>query len=184
MRDVAGRFGAGQVQHLGDDPDRKRGAARLARLVTQQAFDALLSVSHLPAPDRRSTGARAPRHFLNRQMIGRTKHNLRPPHMFERAIAIRDDGQQMLAIFGGRKDTDGLSHAHRLAHSAPFCESSDCVTAPAAKFAKKFGPPENKDAMAARLASAQEDGKKPLKYATIIRITGRLGLTFSLEMAR
>jgi hypothetical protein len=39
-------------------------------------------------------------------MIGRTKHNLRPPHMFERAIAIRDDGQQTLAIFGGWKDTD------------------------------------------------------------------------------
>jgi hypothetical protein len=41
---------------------------------------------------------------------------MRAPHMFERAIAIRDDGQQTLAIFGGRKDTDGLSHARRLAH--------------------------------------------------------------------
>ena len=76
MRRVARGLGAGQVQHLGNDPDRKRRAARLARLVTQQAFDALLSVSHLPAPDRRSTDARAPRHFLNRQKIGRTKHNL------------------------------------------------------------------------------------------------------------
>jgi hypothetical protein len=37
----------------------------------------------------------------------------------QRAIAIRDDRQQMLAIFGGRKDTDGLSHAHRLAHPLP-----------------------------------------------------------------
>jgi hypothetical protein len=36
--------------------------------------------------------------------------------MFERAIAIRDDGQQTLAIFGGWKDTDRLSHGHRLAH--------------------------------------------------------------------
>jgi len=54
-------LGADQVQHLGDDPDRKRRAARLARLIAQQAFDALLSVSRLPAPDRRSTGARAPR---------------------------------------------------------------------------------------------------------------------------
>jgi len=40
--------------------------------------------------------------------------------MFERAIAIRDDGQQTLTIFGGRKDTDGLSHAHRLAHPHEF----------------------------------------------------------------
>ena len=105
MRRVARGLGAGQVQHLGDDPDGKRRAARLARLIAQQAFDALLSVSCLPAPDRRSTGARAPRHFLNRQTISRIEHNLRPPHMFERAIAIRDDGQQTLTIFGGRKDT-------------------------------------------------------------------------------
>ena len=116
MRRVARGLGAGQVQHLGDDPDGKRRAARLARLIAQQAFDALLSVSCLPAPDRRSTGARAPRHFLNRQTISRIEHNLRPPHMFERAIAIRDDGQQTLTIFGGRKDTDGLSHTHRIAH--------------------------------------------------------------------
>ena len=42
--------------------------------------------------------------------------DVRPLHMFERAIAIRDDGQQTLTIFGGRKDTDGLSHTHRIAH--------------------------------------------------------------------
>lgn len=78
----------------------------------------------------------------------------------------------------------------------------------AAKFAKKlgFGPAENKDATAARLASAQEDGKKALedivipflrevvakfpdnrfflKYETTIRIIDRLGLIFTLEMAR
>ena len=61
-------------------------------------------------------GARMPRVFLHRQAFGRKKDNVRPLHMFERAIAIRDDGQQTLAIFGGRKDTDGLSHTHRIAH--------------------------------------------------------------------
>ena len=116
MRGVARRLGAGQVQNLGDDLGRKRSAARLARLVAQQAFDTLLGVSRLPAPDRGSADARAPRHFLHGQAVGRTKDNVRPLHMFERAIAIRDDGQQTLTIFGGRKDTDGLSHAHRLAH--------------------------------------------------------------------
>jgi hypothetical protein len=40
--------------------------------------------------------------------------------MFERAIAIRRDGQQTLTIFGRRNDTDGLSHAHRLAHPHEF----------------------------------------------------------------
>ncbi len=39
-----------------------------------------------------AASARAPRHFLDRQAVGRTKDNVRPPHMFERAIAIRDDG--------------------------------------------------------------------------------------------
>ncbi len=39
----------------------------------------------------------------------------------------------------------------------------------AAKFAKKFGfgPTENKDATAARLASAQEDGKKAFEDIVI-----------------
>ena len=116
MRGVAGRFGARQVHNLGDDLGRKRSAARLARPVAQQAFDALLGVSRLPAPDRGSADARAPRHFLHGQAVGRTKDNARPLHMFEWTIAIRDDGQQTLTILGGRKDTDGLSHAHRLAH--------------------------------------------------------------------
>ena len=44
----------------------------------------------------------------------------RPLHMFERAIAIRHDGQQTLTIFGRRKDTDGLNHAHRLTHPHEF----------------------------------------------------------------
>jgi hypothetical protein len=73
MRGVARRLGAGQVHNLGDDFGRKRSAAGLARPVAQQAFDTLLGVSRLPAPDRGSADARAPRHFLHRQAVGRTK---------------------------------------------------------------------------------------------------------------
>jgi hypothetical protein len=120
MRGVARRLGAGQVHNLGDDPGRKRSAAGFARLVAEQTIDALLRVSRLPAPDRGSADARAPRHFLHRQAVGRTKDDVRPPHMFEWAIAIRDNGQQTLTIFAGRKDTDGLSHAHRLADPPEF----------------------------------------------------------------
>jgi hypothetical protein len=58
--------------------------------------------------------------FLHRQAVGGTKDDVRPLHMLERAITIRDDGQQTLTIFGGRKDTDGLSHARRLAHPPEF----------------------------------------------------------------
>src|SRR5271157_3204161 len=61
-------------------------------LSRSRPYYTLLGVSRLPAPDRRSADARASRHFLHRQAVGRTKDNVRPPHMFERAIAIRDDG--------------------------------------------------------------------------------------------
>jgi len=44
-RGVARRLGAGQVHNLGDDLGRKRSTAGFARLVAQQAIDALLSVS-------------------------------------------------------------------------------------------------------------------------------------------
>jgi hypothetical protein len=60
------------------------------------------------------------RSMIHRQAVGRTKDDVRPLHMFEWAVAIRDDGQQTLTIFGGRKDTDGLSHAHRLARPPEF----------------------------------------------------------------
>ena len=118
MRGVAGRLGAGQVHDLGDDTGRKRSAAGLARLVAQEAIDALLSISRLPAPNRRSADPRAPRHFLHRQAVGRKKHDVRPLHMFEQTIAIRDDRQQTLTIFSGRKEADGFSHARRHAHPA------------------------------------------------------------------
>jgi hypothetical protein len=45
---------------------------------------------------------------------------VRPLQMFERAISIRDDGQQTITIFGGGKDTNALSHAHRLAHPLAY----------------------------------------------------------------
>jgi hypothetical protein len=55
MRGVAGWLGAGQVDNFGDDLGRKGSAAGLARLLAQEATAALLSVSRMPAPNRRST---------------------------------------------------------------------------------------------------------------------------------
>jgi hypothetical protein len=49
--------------------------------------------------------------------------------MFERAIAIRDDRQQALAIVGGGKDTDGLSHFAENRTPAGLRESSVRVRA-------------------------------------------------------
>ena len=47
MRGLARRLGAGQLQNLRDDLGRKRSPAGLARLVAQEAIDALLAVSLL-----------------------------------------------------------------------------------------------------------------------------------------
>jgi hypothetical protein len=88
----------------------------------------LLGISRLPAPDRGSADARTPRHFPHGQAVGRIKDYARPLHVFERTIAIRDDGQQTLKILGARKDTDGLSpcpHTRtsaRISESRGFCE--------------------------------------------------------------
>jgi hypothetical protein len=62
-------------------------ACASCRAAAQQTIDALLGVSRLPASDRGSADARALRHFLHRQAVGQTKDDVRPPHMFEWAIA-------------------------------------------------------------------------------------------------
>ena len=121
MRGLARRPGTGQVHDLGDDTGRNGSAAGRARLVAQQAIVALLSVSRLPAPDCGPADTRAPRHFPHRQAVGGTKDNARLLHMFERTSAIRDDRQQTLAVVGGRKDTDSLSHAPGTCTSGRTC---------------------------------------------------------------
>jgi hypothetical protein len=71
------------------------------------------------ACQRQTVGRLTPgssRHFEHRQALGREEDDSCPLHMLERAIAIGDDRQQALAIFGGRKDADGLRHTDRLAH--------------------------------------------------------------------
>ena len=117
MRGLARRLGTGQLQNPGHDFGRKRRPAGLARLVAQQAIDALLGVARLPAPDGGTAGPGSSRHFKHRQALGRKDNDSCPLHMLERAIAIADDREQARAIFGGRKDANGLRHADRLAHS-------------------------------------------------------------------
>ncbi len=116
MRGLARRLGAGQLQNPGDDLGRKRRAAGLAGLVAQQTIDALLGVARLPAPHRRAADPGSTRDFEHRQALGRAENDICPLHMFERTVAVGDDRQQALAIFGGRKDANGLGHAHRFAH--------------------------------------------------------------------
>ena len=83
------------------------GARPDLHVLLQQAFDTLLGVARLPATDRGRLTL-APRHFLHGQAVGRTKDNARPLHMFERTIAIPDDGQQTLTILSGRRKTQAV----------------------------------------------------------------------------
>jgi hypothetical protein len=39
--------------------------------------------------------------------------------MLQRAVAVADNGEQPLAIFGRDDDIDALGHAARFAHPAP-----------------------------------------------------------------
>ena len=116
MRGLVRRIRAGEFENPGDDLGRERRAAGLARLVAQQALDPRFGIPRLPPPDGGSADARPSRRLKHRQALGGKKNDLRPLHMFVRTIAIADNGEQTLAIFSRRKDTDGLSHAARLAH--------------------------------------------------------------------
>ena len=87
-------------------------------LSRSKAVDALLAVAQLPAPDRGAADPGATRDFQNRQALGGQQNDLRPLNMLERAAAVRDDGEQTLAIFGRNNDIDGLGHVARLAYPA------------------------------------------------------------------
>ena len=59
------------------------------------------------------------RHFEDRQAFGGRQDDLRPLDMLQRTVAVADNGEQSLAIFGRDDDIDGLGHAARFAHPAP-----------------------------------------------------------------
>jgi len=84
----------------------------------QEAVFALLTVSLLPTPDRGATGPGPPSDFQHRQSFGGMQDNLRPLHLLQKAIAIRHDGKQSLAIFGVGKDIDSFGHGSRFADLA------------------------------------------------------------------
>ena len=114
------RLGAGQLQDLGDDPGGKRRPAEFGRLVAQQPLGALFAVSPLTASDGGPGDAGSARDFQRRKALGGEENDARPLqlHMLERAIAVGNDRQQALAIFGGRNAVASLGHAAKLAQTA------------------------------------------------------------------
>ena len=92
----------------------------LARLVPQQSVHALLGITHLPAPHRRTAEADPLGNIKNWQALGRQKNDPCSLDVFERAVAIPDHRCQTRAVLRGDDDADCLCHAHRLARSSRF----------------------------------------------------------------
>src|SRR5689334_3132439 len=72
--------------------------ARTACLVAQQPVHAVLSKTLLPAPDHRSADTKLLGDLLHRTILGRGKHDVGSLNMLVRAVTIRDDRQQAVAV--------------------------------------------------------------------------------------
>ena len=128
---MAGWLGAGQVHTLATTLGESASAARLAHVLSVQQAHRRPAQAYRFASARtagRLTLARRA-HFLHRQAVVPNKViTMRAPHMFERAIAIRDDGQQTLAIWREERHRR-FEPCPQARTSARICESSDRVSA-------------------------------------------------------
>ena len=107
---LAGRLGERQgddpLAHLG--PERRD--ARRAGLVAQKALDALCREALLPAPDGGLALARPPHDRDRAEPVGRGEHDRGAPDVLLRAVAVRHDGFQPVAVRGGHVDDDPGAH--------------------------------------------------------------------------
>ena len=110
MRRLAGRRSERQRHHALDQRRWQRRQARLSGLLAQQASHALAHEPLLPAP---YTGLRDPgaaHNFRRAAALGGRQNDPRPPDMFLRAVAIRDNRGQSLAVRGTHLNADPLAH--------------------------------------------------------------------------
>jgi hypothetical protein len=119
VRDLARRLGAGDGKDLSDGLGRHGRLAGWARLVPEQAFDALFGKALLPAPDRGAARADARRDRQHGQALVGAEDDARPLDVLVRTVAVGDDRGEALTISGGKDDARGLGHAPRLAHPLP-----------------------------------------------------------------
>src|SRR6516162_7109239 len=100
-----------QRHHPVDQRRRQRRQAGLSGLVAQQASHPFAHEPLLPAPHAWLRDPGAP-HNLRRATAFRCRQNdPRPPDMFLRAIAIRYNRCQSLAVRGAHLNADPLAHA-------------------------------------------------------------------------
>ena len=88
----------------------KRRDARRPGLVAQQAVDALGHEAGLPAPYGGLADAGAAHDLGGAAAIGGQQHDVRPPDVLVRTVAIRNDHRKSLTIVGGEVDADPAAH--------------------------------------------------------------------------
>ena len=110
MRGFAGSDGLRRGDHARRDFRRKRRNARPAGLVAQQAGHAPGQEALLPPPDRGLARAGAAGEFHRAAAVGCQQDDLRPPDMLLRAVPVRHDGRQGLAVGVGDVDFDTFAH--------------------------------------------------------------------------
>jgi hypothetical protein len=116
VRDLAGRLGAGDGEDLSDRLGRHGRLAGRARLVPEQAFDALFGKALLPAPNRGAARADALGDRQHGQALVGAEDDARPLDVLVRTVPVGDDRAEALTITGGKDDARGLGHAPRLAY--------------------------------------------------------------------
>jgi hypothetical protein len=110
MGGLVRRLGRGQGHDPVDDLLSERRNPRRPGLVAQEAVDPLFREALLPAPDA-GLGLACPAHDLDRaEAAGRKQHDLGPPGMLLRGVAVADDRLQAAAIDGAEGDGDTRAH--------------------------------------------------------------------------
>ena len=93
--------------HLGAVPRNPRGA----RLVSQEAVDALVHEPLLPAPDAGLRRAGLAHDLVGPDAVGAQKHNVRSPNVLLRGIAVPRDRFKPTAIWSCDLDENTGAHA-------------------------------------------------------------------------
>src|ERR1700722_8292546 len=110
-----GRFHGGLSQPYRDDPLGRLGPQRLdargTRLVAQQSIEPLLDKALLPAPNAGLGLPGSPHDFVRADPVGGQQHDLSPPDVLLRHVAVLNHGLEPTNI-GGR-DGEPFSSAHR-----------------------------------------------------------------------
>jgi hypothetical protein len=111
---LARRRPAHQVDDFLNHHRGQRRLAGLARLVTEQAIDALPHEPFLPSPDHRFGLARPAHDLGGAAAVGGGKDDLGAPHVLLGRTAIQDDRLKATAVCSGDVDDNSCSHTQSL----------------------------------------------------------------------